>query len=493
MLVPMTPTRRSFLRNLLLGTTGLVLADGMLPAIAAIARGPQRFATGFGPLVPDPAGLLDLPAGFHYKLLSPGLLASQRKLGDRFQSTLSNGDPTPGLHDGMGAFAGPDGGTILVRNHEMNPGDGPAVDPARVRPYDVKMSGGTTTLWVNRDGELVKSFASLSGTSRNCAGGTTPWGTWLSAEEAVFIPGTPDGHNADLDEGVAQRHGYVFEVDARHEGLSEPVPIKAMGRFRHEAVAVDPVTGYAYLTEDREDGLFYRYRPAALEGGRSPRTLRAGDYGKGGVLEALRVPSRPGLVAHNRAGVSLTPQGPGLAVDWVRIPNPDPDMDMEHPPGDPTGYRTAATATRAQGYALGCTQFERSEGIAHARGSVYFCCTNGGPKALGQVFRLDLRRQTLSLVVEPDEHAVLDGPDNLCVAASGDLVVCEDNLARRENFVVGITPTGKSYRIARNAHASRRELAGACFSADGRTLFVNVQEPGMTFAIRGPWEKRRDD
>jgi hypothetical protein len=492
-LMDMTPTRRSFLRNTLLGATGLLLGDGMLPAIAAIARGPQRFATGFGPLVPDPAGLLDLPAGFHYKLLSPGLLASQKSLGDRFQSTLSNGDPTPGLHDGMGAFAGPDGGTILVRNHEMNLGDGPAVDPARVRPYDAKLSGGTTTLWVDRHGNLTKSFASLSGTSRNCAGGVTPWGTWLTAEEAVYLPGRPDGHNADLDEGVAERHGYVFEVDARHEGLSAPVPLKAMGRFRHEAVAVDPVTGYAYLTEDREDGLFYRFRPAVLEQGRRPRDLRAGDLAKGGVLEALRVPSRPGLMAHNRAGVALTPQGPGLAVDWVRIADPDPDMDMEHPPGDPQGYRTAATATRAQGYALGRTQFERSEGIAYARGSVYFCCTNGGPRALGQVFRLDLRTQTLTLVVEPDEHAVLDGPDNLCVAHSGDLVVCEDNLAQRENFLVGITPTGRSYRIARNAHPSRRELAGACFSADGRTLFVNVQEPGMTFAIRGPWEKRRDD
>ena len=489
----MTPTRRRFLRNTLLGATGLLLADGMLPAIAAIARGPQRVATGYGPLVPDPAGLLDLPAGFHYRMFSSGLTSAQAALGDRFRSTLSNGDPTPGMHDGMAAFAAPDGGTILVRNHEMNLADGPAVDPTRTRPYDRKASGGTTTLWLDRDLQLVRSHASLSGTVRNCAGGRTPWGTWLTAEEAVNLPGKPDGRNADLDPNVEQRHGYLFEVVARHDGLTDPVPLKAMGRFRHEAVAVDPETGYAYLTEDREDGLFYRFRPAALDQGRKPRDLRAGDYAAGGVLEALRIPSRPGLMAHNRAGVALTPQQESLAVDWVRIPDPDPDMDMEHPANDPQGMRTASGATRAQGYALGCTQFERSEGIAYAAGSVYFCCTNGGPKAFGQVFRLDLRRQQLSLVVEPDESAVLDGPDNLCVAHSGDLVVCEDNLGKRENFVVGVTPSGKCYRIARNAHPSHREFAGACFSADGRTLFVNVQEPGMTFAIRGPWRNRHDD
>jgi secreted PhoX family phosphatase len=107
------------------------------------------------------------------------------------------------------------------------------------------------------------------------------------------------------------------------------------------------------------------------------------------------------------------------------------------------------------------------------------------------VFRLDLRRQRLTLVVEPDDHAVLDGPDNLCAAPFGDLIICEDNLARRENFVVGVTPGGRCYRIARNAHPARRELAGACFSPDGRTLFVNVQQPGMTFAIWGPWDSRR--
>src|SRR5262249_44515569 len=147
----------------------------------------------------------------------------------------------------MSAFAGPNGHTILVRNHELDMGDAPFVDMRRVRPYDPALGGGTTTLWVNPERKLVKAFPSLSGTLRNCAGGHTPWGSWLTAEEATQIPGEPHAVNADCDRRVTKRHGYVFEVDAASDGLVEPVPLAAMGRFRHEAVAVDPATGIAYL------------------------------------------------------------------------------------------------------------------------------------------------------------------------------------------------------------------------------------------------------
>jgi secreted PhoX family phosphatase len=197
------------------------------------------------------------------------------------------------------------------------------------------------------------------------------------------------------------------------------------------------------------------------------------------------------MITSNRSGAPAIALGTTYDVDWVRIPDVDPDMDMERAPGDDDATRTASSSTRAQGFALGCAQFSRTEGISHADGSVYFCCTNGGPGKLGQVFRLELRRQRLSLTVEPDDDALLDGPDNICVAPFGDLVVCEDNLSKRENFVVGITAHGRCYRMARNAHPRRREFAGACFSPDGRTLFVNVQEPGITFAIWGPWSSRR--
>lgn len=490
----MTWSRRGFLRASLLGASGLLAPPGAHSALAAISRGPRAIVDGYGPLVADPAGLLDLPAGFNYRMFSPGLTEGQRdldKTGERFLSRLSNGDATPGLHDGMAAFAGPGGVTILVRNHELNVGDRPMVDASRQRPYDARTGGGTTTLWVDRERNLVKSFPSLSGTVRNCAGGRTPWNTWLSAEEATNIPGARDAVNADCDPEVDQRHGYIFEVDALREELAPPVPLRAMGRFRHEAVAVDPVTGIAYLTEDRDDGLLYRFRSAALESGKAPSDLRFGDYAQGGVLEALRVRRHGHLVTSNQLGRITMHVGEAMKVDWVRIPEVDPAMDMMHPPGQPTKEMTAATSTRAQGFALGAAAFSRTEGITYASGSVYFCCTSGGPKKLGQVFRLDLRRQRLTLMAEPDDDAVLDGPDNLCVSPFGDLVICEDNLAQRENFVVGVTARGKCYRIARNAHPSKREFAGACFAPDGRTLFVNVQEPGMTFAIWGPWESRR--
>src|ERR1044072_3907339 len=122
------------------------------------------------------------------------------------------------------------------------------------------------------------SFPSLSGPLRNCAGGRTPWNSWLSAEEETITPGAKDADHADLDPGVAERHGYIFAVDALSESLVDPIPLKAMGRFRHEAVAVDPQTGFAYLTEDRDDGLLHRFRPDVVLGGREPCGLCLGDY-----------------------------------------------------------------------------------------------------------------------------------------------------------------------------------------------------------------------
>lgn len=486
----MTWSRRTFLRASLLGASG-ALAGGVDGVLAAIATGPRMSAGGYGVLQPDPAGLLDLPAGFQYRMFSPGGPEPDMAGDARLRSNLDDGTPTPGAHDGMASFAGTTGGTILVRNHELNLGHEPRVDPQRRRPYDALASGGTTTLWVDRDRKLLKSFASLSGTVRNCAGGPTPWGSWLTAEETVYVPGERDRQNADRNPGVAQRHGYIFEVDSRSSDLVDPVPLKAMGRFRHEAVAVDPVTGFAYVTEDRDDGLLYRFRPLALANGAPASSLRAGDYARGGTLEALRVRTKPQLITDNRTDGVAIRLGEELDVEWVRIEDVDPDCDMEHPADDPERERTAPSSTRAQGFASGCARFERTEGIAYAKGSVYFCCTGGGPKSYGQVFRIRLRERKLSLVVEPVEHTLLDGPDNICVASWGDLVICEDSTARRQNNVVGVTPEGRCYTIARNAHPMNREFAGACFSADGRTLFFNVQQPGMTFAVWGPWSSRR--
>jgi secreted PhoX family phosphatase len=470
-------------------------------AFSGIAHGARHMIDGFGPLKSDPHGLLDLPAGFQYQAMSMGMLG---KTDDpRFSGKLDNADFVPALHDGMGVFRGPRGVTILVRNHELDPEDWPQVDPRRQRRYDPLGTGGTTTLWVDRDGKLLRSFASLAGTFRNCAGGSTPWGSWLSAEECTYMPGPEDRVNRDMRPDVSKPHGYIFEVDAYAEELVEPTPIRTMGRFYHEALAVDPVTGFVYLTEDRNDGLLYRFRPDVVVRGRKRvAEIRVGDMAKGGVLEAMRVPSRPGLLTQNWKGLDAPRVSPGklFAVNWVEIPDREPEMDetiaevpakSESPrDSNKAGRRrkvlTALTSTRAQGHALGCAQFARTEGITYQAGSVYFCCTNGGRVHAGQVWKLDLRRGQLSLALEADNRAIMDGPDNIAPSPMGDLVICEDG--REDDRVLGLTPSGAVYEIARNAY-NNSEMAGACFAPDGHTLFVNMQEPGITFAIRGPWKR----
>lgn len=301
------------------------------------------------------------------------------------------------------------------------------------------------------------------------------------------MPGPDDPRIHDLRPDVAERHGYLFEVDARAEGLVDPTPIKAMGRFYHEAVAVDPATGFVYLTEDRDDGLLYRYRPEVLRLGRKRvRDMKVGDLALGGTLEALRIVERPSVLTHNRERRDFVP-GASFLVDWVPIAVVDPDLDSEKE-GLMRRLRPAPTSTRAQGFALGAAQFIRNEGIVIRRRSLYFCATDGGDRKAGQVWRLDLDAGRLSLLLEPDDPSLLDGPDNLVFAPNGDMIVCEDG--EDDNFVLGITPQGRIYRLAHNAH-NQSEFAGACFSPDGRTLFVNMQDPGVTYAIWGPWGRRK--
>jgi len=480
-------SRRRFLRRSAAASAALILPTGLqlLAARLAEAGTAQSLAAeGYGPLRRDPAGLLDLPEGFQYRALSTAAQGSDSD--PRFTQKLSNGELVPAHHDGMAAFPGPNGVTVLVRNHELEPGNTPIVDPSGRRKYDRLGVGGTTTLWVDGDRNLVRSFPSLAGTFRNCAGGPTPWGSWLSCEECVYMPGEWDRNINDWNPLVSRRHGYVFEVGSRAEDLVDPVPIQAMGRFYHEAVAVDPATGTVYMTEDRPNGLLYRYQPEVLTSGRKKvADLKPGDLALGGTLEALRIPQLVRARTQNYDARDFA-VGATWTVDWVAIPVRDPDIDCEYDASH--GLRPAATSMRAQGFALGCAQFARNEGITHHQGSLYFCATNGGHEQAGQVWRLDLASQRLTLVLEPDNRKLMDGPDNLTPAPNGDLIVCEDG--RAEDYVLGITPAGRIYHLARNRF-NETEFAGACFAPDGQTLFVNCQDPGITYAIWGPWEKRR--
>ena len=447
-------------RDFNLGLGSAAFAGLALSACATLPGTPNPGrVTGYGPLVPDPAGLLDLPPGFSYRVIS--------SLGDR----MDDGNFVPDRADGMGAFRLDAHRMALVRNHELQArhgADGPfrsgggrgaaAFDRAR---DGQPLPGGTTTLILDsRTGRVEAQYLSLVGTIRNCAGGTTPWGSWLTCEEDVSRAGSSQ----------SQDHGWVFEVPAGRRGLADTLPLKAMGRFNHEAAAVDPRTGIVYQTEDREDGLFYRFLPE-----------RRGDLARGGRLQALAF-AESDLPRDSRNWGAVTfPLRSSRAVRWI-------DLDEVESPADDL---------RARGHAKGAVLFARGEGIHFGDGEVYFCCTSGGPAKLSQIMRYRPSRfegqplesgspGRIELFVESTDPAMLNFGDNLTVAPNGHLVVCEDQYSPTpDNHLRGVTPQGALYDIGRLHEAT--ELAGVCFSPDGATMFVNIYKPAKTVAISGPW------
>lgn len=427
-------------------------------ASAGAAPGSYRNqVSGYGALQADPQGFLDLPRGFAYAVISSA------------GEAMDDGFVVPDNFDGMGCFALDAERVALVRNHELSlrHGDkGPAGTDPQLHAKLAKLAafgrgadgrvlpGGTTTMvWNLRTRRLEQQYLSLIGTSTNCAGGVTPWGSWLSCEETVVS--APD---------VQRSHGWIFEVRADQPGLAKPVPLTAMGRFRHEAAAVDPVTGAVYLTEDRDDGLLYRFLPKV-----------PGKLDQGGRLQALVLTS--GLRdARNWKATDFVPGG-RLAARWI-------DLD---------GVDSPADDLRRRGYAAGATLFARGEGIhlgtrGDGQREFFFTCTSGGPGRYGQIFRYvpdGPDGGDLQLFVESTDPQLMDYADNLTVAPWGHLIVCEDRSGHQINHLRGVTPAGQTYTIARLNAAT--ELAGACFSPDGQILFVNAYAPGRTLAIRGPW------
>ncbi len=261
----MALSRRDFLNRSALAGAGVMLigsTDMLLTApgaLGVLAEPGTPAEPGYGPLVADPAGRLALPAGFQYTIVTQAGV-----------TTLESGEPTPGAHDGTGALWRP-GGTVLVNNHEIRDPLANAEFPVPHLDrlvYDPGMAGGCTIVQTRRDGSRVREYVGIAGTSTNCAGGVTPWGTWLTCEETNAKAGSG---------GATKDHGYVFEVDPYDRSANrDPQPIKALGRFEHEAAAVDPRTGDIYLTEDasRPNGLLYRWE-APLDLPRGRRRMRA--------------------------------------------------------------------------------------------------------------------------------------------------------------------------------------------------------------------------
>jgi hypothetical protein len=449
--------RRELLRTGLLGTATLGL-QGLVARNTLAAVHLQRDAanqdSGYGTLKRIPSKntgdeLLALPQGFQYTVFG--------KTGE----LMSDGYKTPPDHDGMAAFA-VNGKVRLVRNHESRK-HGTSIAPAG-QSYDKTATAGTTTLEVDpQTRELQKSFISLSGTMVNCAGGPTPWGTWLTCEETTV--GTVVGkvyHQEENRANFDKNHGYVFEVPVLSDEPVEARPILSMGRFVHEAVAVDPSTGIVYQTEDTGTAGFYRFIPNV------PAKLQ-----EGGRLQMARIKGKPEFDTR-RGQKPLTT----YEVDWVEIREPDPSNATEKP-----------EALFEQGKALGGATFGRLEGCWYGSGNIYINSTDGGDAKLGQVWRYRPKGEDLgelTLLFESPSIEVMEAPDNLCVSPRGGLVICEDGGG--ENYLRGLTEDGRVFDFALNTLNSS-EFAGACYSPDGRTLFVNIQNPGLTLAIWGPWER----
>jgi secreted PhoX family phosphatase len=441
--------RRRFLQGALGAGAGLALASPFT-ALGARAAGASAAAPiagpGYGPLVPVPdqttgLELLRLPRGFEYM-----------SFGWR-NDPMSDGTPTPSAHDGMAAFR--DGDLVrLVRNHERGTGTPFASADAT---YDPLASGGTTTLVFDPDaGELVEDYASLSGTIRNCAGGPNPAaGAWLTCEETT-----------DIVSGT--RHGYVFRVPAT--GTSDAVPIVGMGRFSHEATATDPATGIVYETEDAGSSALYRYVPD------NPADLAAG-----GVLQAMCL--------DGTTDTRLWATGDSAAASWVVVDSPD------WAPGEQTPWQQAQAKSAAR--------IVRGEGAWYGNGVIYVISTGGGAAGQGQVFAYDPATATFTCVFASPSADVLNAPDNVTVSPRGGIVLCEDGSGRE--YLHGLTPDGEIFRFAENNiflppefQASKgysgdftgSEWAGATFEPKaGNWLFVNIQSPGVTFAITGPWSR----
>ena len=442
-------------------------------ATPAFTQGCQSKKTLPTALRADPNQIIELPPGYSYTVVS------------RHGEPMSDGLVVPGAHDGMAAFDGEDGRVILVRNHEVGVSGldaSPFGDAYSELPESMKsrlydrgadswpgLGGTTTTIYNPLTKTTERQFLSLGGTEWNCAGGKTPWGSWLTCEETFAGSGT-----SVSDNGATvyrdKNHGYIFEVPANATELVAAVPLKAMGRFEHEAAAVHESTGIVYLTEDQWHSLFYRFIPTV-----------PGQLQKGGRLQALAVVNEDGKPTHNWDQKDISVDRP-LATRWIDLDDVNSDVND----------------LRLRGAAAGAATFARGEGLTVAGDRFAFACTIGGSARLGQVFTYKpspfegtTREQEspgeLALIAEADGSTLLTNCDNLTMAPWGDLVVCEDIVEDPDRCsLVGIRPDGSQYLVAHNAY-SDSEVAGVCFSPDGKTMFLNIQYPGMTLAITGPW------
>ena len=446
----MTLTRRTLLTRTAAGA-GIYVAGNLSGLFAngptSLAAASSPGAGGYGDLLADPDGLLDLPPGFSYRIVSTE--------GD----PLAAGGTVPGRFDGTAAFEGRRRSSVLVRNHEQSTGGTKPTASADLT-YDPAAFGGTSTLTVDADLDRVDEYVSLAGTNNNCAGGRTPWDTWLTCEETESKAGS---------NGMTKDHGWVFEVDPFEPANNlDPTPLTGLGRFAHEATMTDHRTGIVYLTEDASNpnGLVYRFLP-------NNTRKHYGALRDGGLLQAMRATDGgtfvPDLSAYSAIGTQLS-------LGWVDVPDPS----------------AASTPTRVQLPEV--TRSRKFEGAWWDRDGYIVCSYARGASDGsvgthdGQVWKLDAKRERLELVVHfgftPDQDVDPDGPDNITVSPYGGLILAEDG--EGVQYLRAVDGSGNVTALARNARDDA-EFTGVTFARGEQVLFANLQSPGVTFAITGPW------
>jgi len=396
-------TRRTLLRSGagVAGGMGLSLFGGALAVPVAHAGG----ADDFGPLQPPDSNGLRLPPGFSSRVVA--------ETGMPVPGTGHSWHPNP---DGGATFVAGPGGWIYVSNSETT-----------------ASGGGVGAIRFSASGAIVDAYSILSGTTRNCAGGPTPWGTWLSCEEV--------------------NGGEVWECDPYTPGSPGWVR-PALGRFNHEAAAVDPTHSQVYLTEDQIDGLLYRFTP---------------DYYPSldsGVMEVAEI-----------LGAGAIQPGVARKLAWHVVPEPSPSgggvQSSTHNPIE-------ARATRYQ--VTSATQFNGGEGCWYRGGWVFFAT-----KGDNRVWQLDTVNNEISILYDlaTSSTPVLANVDNVFGASTGDVYVAEDP---GDLQIVALTPTGGVKPIVQVTGQSGTEICGPALSPDGTRLYFSSQRnPGRTYEVLGPF------